>query len=63
MVCVGGYWFWFFIRADVAAEGNSPFRIMKADIFILSLLGSATFALVWGYMQATGQSKMGDLHI
>ena len=27
MVCVGGYWFWFFIRADVAAEGNSPFRV------------------------------------
>ena len=26
MVCVGGYWFWFFIRVDVAAEGNSPFR-------------------------------------
>ena len=23
MVCLGGYWFWFFIRVDVAAEGNS----------------------------------------
>src|SRR5262245_48052806 len=22
MVCLGGYWFWFFIRVDVAAEGN-----------------------------------------
>jgi hypothetical protein len=22
MVCVGGYWFWFFIRVDVAAEGH-----------------------------------------
>jgi hypothetical protein len=22
MVCVGGYWFWFFIRVDVAAEGR-----------------------------------------
>lgn len=54
MVCVGGYWFWFFIRADVAAEGQSPFRLMKADLFILSLLGSATFALVWGYLQARG---------
>ena len=40
MVCVGGYWFWFFIRVDVAAEGNSPFRIMRADLFILSLLAS-----------------------
>ena len=34
MVCIGGYWFWFFIRADVAAEGGSPFRIMRADLFI-----------------------------
>src|SRR5688572_27844457 len=24
MICIGGYWFWFFIRADVAAEGGSP---------------------------------------
>ena len=54
MICIGGYWFWFFIRVDVAAEGNSPFRVIKADLFILSLLGSATFALVWGYMQARG---------
>jgi hypothetical protein len=47
MICVGGYWFWFFIRVDVAAEGNSPFRIIKADLFILSLLASATFGLLW----------------
>ena len=47
MVCVGGYWFWFFIRVDVAAEGKSPFRLMKADLFILSLLASATLGLAW----------------
>src|ERR1700747_712248 len=38
MVCLGGYWFWFFIRGDVAAEGNSPFRFVRADLFIVSLL-------------------------
>lgn len=47
MVCGGGYWFWFFIRVDVAAEGNSPFRVMRADLFILSLLASATLGLLW----------------
>jgi hypothetical protein len=47
MVCVGGYWFWFFIRVDVAAEGRSPLRVMKADLFILSMLASATLGLVW----------------
>ncbi len=56
MVCLGGYWFWFFIRVDVAAEGSSPFRIVRADLFILSLLASATLGLVWAYLQVTGNS-------
>ena len=56
LVCVGGYGFWFFIRVDVAAEGNSPFRVVRADLFILSLLASVTLGLIWGYMQATGHS-------
>ena len=38
MVCLGGYWFWFFIRVDVAAEGNSPFRFERADLFIVTLV-------------------------
>ena len=54
MVCVGGYWFWFFIRADVAAEGNSPWRVMRADLFVLSLLASVTLGLVWAALQANG---------
>lgn len=54
MVCIGGYWFWFFMRVDVAAEGNSPFRIIQADLFILSLLASVTLALIWAYVQSTG---------
>ena len=44
MVCLGGYWFWFFIRVDVAAEGNSPFRFVRADLFIVSLVLSTTLA-------------------
>lgn len=54
MVCVGGYWFWFFIRADVVAEGNSPFRLMRADLFILSLLASVTLGLIWAWLQSSG---------
>ena len=56
LVCLGGYWFWFFIRVDVVAEGNSPFRIVHADIFILSLLASVTLGLIWAYLQASGSS-------
>jgi hypothetical protein len=51
MVCVGGYWFWFFIRADVVAEGHSPLRFMRADLFIVSLVLSTTFALLWAWLQ------------
>ena len=50
MVLVGGYWFWFFIRVDVAAEGNSPFRLAKADLFVLSLLASVTLGVIWAAM-------------
>jgi hypothetical protein len=56
MVCFGGYWFWFFIRVDVAAEGNSPFRVMRADLFILSLLASVTLGLIWAFLQSRGGS-------
>lgn len=54
LICAGGYWFWFFIRVDVVAEGNSPFRVVRADLFILSLLASATLGLIWAYAQAKG---------
>ena len=55
MVCLGGYWFWFFIRVDVVAEGHSPFRFVRADLFIVSLVLSTTFALIWAWLQAAGQ--------
>ncbi|MCC6193491.1 MAG: adenylyl-sulfate reductase [Burkholderiales bacterium] len=54
MVCVGGYWFWFFIRVDVLAEGNSPFRLVRADLFVVSLVVSVTLGLVWAFLQARG---------
>jgi len=54
MVCVGGYWFWFFIRVDVASEGNPPYRLVHADLFIVSLLATATLALIWSYAQSAG---------
>ena len=54
MVMVGGYWFWFFIRVDVAAEGSSPLRFMRADLFIVSMLASVTTGLLWAWLQASG---------
>ncbi len=56
MVCLGGYWFWFFIRVDVAAEGQSPFRFMRADLFIVTLVLSTTFGLIWAWLQTAGDT-------
>jgi hypothetical protein len=61
MLCVGGYWFWFFIRVDVSAEGNPWYRVMRADLFVLSLLATATFALIWSFMQAVGATTLSTL--
>jgi hypothetical protein len=63
MVCLGGYWFWFFIRADVAAEGNSPFRLVRADLFVVSLLASATLGLLWAYVQTTGNTTWANVFL
>jgi hypothetical protein len=57
MVCLGGYWFWFFIRVDVAAEGNSPFRFERADLFVVSLVLSVTFGLLWAYAETSGHVR------
>ncbi len=54
MLAVGGYWFWFFIRVDVSAEGLPWYRVERADLFILSLLATSTFALIWSYTQFNG---------
>ena len=53
MVLVGGLWFFFFLRVNVAYDGDSPFHLGRADLFIGSLLTSIAFALLWHYMQTT----------
>ena len=61
MVCLGGYWFWFFIRVDVAAEGNSPFRFERADLFVVTLVLGTTFGLIWAWLQAAGNTVWATL--
>lgn len=53
-LCVGGYWFWFFIRVDVNSEGVRWYELRTADLFIVSLLLSGTFALIWSFLQSGG---------
>ncbi len=54
MTCLGGYWFWFFLRVDVSAEGHSWSRVIRADLFVLSLVTASTFALIWSYFLYSG---------
>ena len=54
MICIGGYWFWFKIRVDVSAEGHRWYEVSRADLFIVSLIVMATFALVWSLLQSAG---------
>jgi hypothetical protein len=63
MVCLGGYWFWFFIRVDVAAEGNSPLRLAHADLFVVSLVASTTLALIWAEVQVAGGTGWASLFL
>nr|CAA6816177.1 MAG: Adenylylsulfate reductase membrane anchor [uncultured Thiotrichaceae bacterium] len=52
-LCVGGYWFWFDIRVDVASEGVKWYQFNgRGDLFILGLLSTATFALLWSFTQS-----------
>jgi hypothetical protein len=50
LVLIGGCCFWFFIRVDVAAEGHSPWRFVRADLFIVALLKNAALALIWSWL-------------
>ncbi|RTZ60988.1 MAG: adenylyl-sulfate reductase [Gammaproteobacteria bacterium] len=62
MLCFGGYWFWFSIRVDVNSEGAKWYKLVPADLFILSLLATCTFALIWSFLQSTGGvSKLSNL--
>jgi len=54
MLLIGGYWFFFFLRVNVKQDGQPVFRLVLADLFIVTLLGSVTFALIWELVQTMG---------
>ena len=61
LTCIGGFWFWFFLRVDVSAEAHPWYRIIKADLFVLALLACSTFGLIWSYTQFNGQAGLSFL--
>ena len=51
MTILGGCWFWFFLRVDVYSEAQPWYRIIKADLFVLALIASSLFGLIWSFLQ------------
>jgi hypothetical protein len=55
MILVGGFWFFFFLRVNVAYDGASPFHLGRADLFVGSLIASVAFGLIWHFVQTAYQ--------
>ena len=60
MTILGGSWFWFFLRVDVYSEAQPWYRIIKADLFVLALLASSFFGLVWSFLQSLNLNDRWD---
>ena len=60
MTVLGGSWFWFFLRVDVYSEAQPWYRIIKADLFVLALLASSFFGLVWSFLQSLNLNDRWD---
>jgi hypothetical protein len=56
MVLVGGLWFFFFLRANVAHDGDPPWHLGRADLFIGSLIGGMASSLLWHFAQSIRSS-------
>ena len=60
MTVIGGCWFWFFLRVDVYSEAQPWYRIIKADLFVLALVASSLFGLIWSYLQSLNLNDRWD---
>ena len=60
MTVLGGSWFWFFLRVDVYSEAHPWYRIVQADLFVLALLASSIFGLVWSFLQSLNLNDRWD---
>ena len=60
MTVIGGSWFWFFLRVDVYSEAQPWYRIIKADLFVLALVASSLFGIIWSYLQSLNLNERWD---
>ena len=60
MTVLGGSWFWFFLRVDVYSEAQPWYRIIKADLFVLALVATSLFGLIWSFLQSLNLNDRWD---
>ena len=60
MTVLGGCWFWFFLRVDVYSEAQPWYRIIKADLFVLALIATSLFGLIWSFLQTLNLNDRWD---
>ncbi len=60
MTVLGGSWFWLFLRVDVYSEAQPWYRIIKADLFVLALIATSLFGLIWSYLQSLNLNDRWD---
>ena len=60
MTILGGSWFWFFLRVNVYSEAQPWYRIIKADLFILALVSTSLFGLIWSFLQSLNLNDRWD---
>jgi hypothetical protein len=58
MNLVGGYWFFLLLRVNVVHDGQPPWRLVRADLFIVCLLASMTFALLFQIAATIGNANV-----
>ncbi len=60
MTVLGGSWFWFFLRVDVYSEAQPWYRIIQADLFVLALITTSLFGLIWSFLQSLNLNDRWD---
>lgn len=55
---VGGYWFFLFLRVNVVHDGHPPWRLQRADLFIVTLLASVSLALLLEIVEPIGSTAL-----
>ncbi len=61
MIFAGGVWFFLFLRVNVAHDGHSRYHVGRADVFVLLLIGSSAFGLLWHFIQSVSGSTAANL--